>query len=112
MASTLTYNGTLTSNNWGYFYVAPNGGVAGYWWNIITEEISFPGAQSSIPTSTDYEAVPTPATFNENAGITSSQERLKNVLGVESAQQGTPAINGPTLTAQGAVQNQAFWKWE
>ncbi len=106
MASNLSYTGTLTSNQWGYFYVAPNVNVAG----IGSASGLVPGAQSSIPTCTDYESLPNPATFNSE-GVSSTEERLK-VLGVESAQQGAPAVNGPTLTAQGAVPNQAFWRWE
>jgi hypothetical protein len=108
MASELTYLGTLSANNMGYYYQDPDVTGAG----IGSASGLVPGAQSSIPTCTDFESLPNPAPFNASAGVSSTEERLKNVLDVESAQQGAPAVNGPTLTAQGAVQNQAFWRWE
>jgi hypothetical protein len=108
MASELIYLGTLSANNMGYYYQDPDVTGAG----IGSASGLVPGAQSSIPTCTDFESLPIPATFNASEGITSTEQELKNLRGVEAAQQGAPAVNGPPLTAQGAVQNQAFWKWE
>ena len=55
----------------------------------------------------------TSTNFNEVNAITSTQQFLQNVLGVDSAQQGTPALNAP-ISCNGGINPAAVqtFKWE
>jgi hypothetical protein len=103
----MTYPATGSQNQWGYFtaqstysYPAPVGdGVAPSTGNL--------GPPQSPSGSVTGES----ATFNFAETITSTEEFLTNVIEVDSAQQGAPALNASSQVTLAGVTNLAVNNW-
>jgi hypothetical protein len=91
----------MPSNNWGPFSTAPSA-VANY----LATPIPAPIAPQSPSGSVTGQS----ATFNFNSSITSTQERLQNVLQVRSGPAGQPAQNAPQTFSSTWAQGNSY-KW-
>lgn len=103
-------SGTI-NNNWGPASPTANGADA-----PIYPPTATPPATGSLspPQSPSGSVTNEAATWNFANDETSTQEFLTNVHPVESAQQGTPALNAPNTFAGGPLPANAVnsFRWE